>query len=129
MLACTTMQAASALRPRRGGARRDGMEVLLSRAGLVEALRLTEPLLPLRSPEPLLEHVLLKADGNDCTLLAYDREVALRWRLDAEVVRPGAALLHGRRLLALLRQAQDGSLQVEAHGETVRLRSTGLTCA
>ncbi len=53
------------------------MQVVVPRAALVEALRLAEPLLPFRSPEPLLQHVLLQANPHDCTLLAFDREVAL----------------------------------------------------
>jgi DNA polymerase-3 subunit beta len=104
------------------------MQVVLPRAPLVEDLRLAERLLPARSPEPLLEHVLIRAAGRDCTLMAYDREVALWLRLTAEVERPGAAVVHGRRLLALLRQTDAESLRVEAVGPAVRLRAPGFLC-
>ena len=104
------------------------MQVVLPRAPLVEDLRLVERLLPLRSPEPLLEQVLLRAGDHECTLLAYDREVALWLRLAAEVESPGAALLPGRRLLALLRQADVEALRLERAGDVVRLRAPGLTC-
>src|SRR5262245_61015004 len=105
------------------------MQVVLPRAPLVEGLRLAEPLLPPRAPEPLREHVLLRAGGQGCTLLAGDGAVALWLRLDAEVRRPGAALVPGRRLLALLRQAEAETLQVEAApGGAVRLLAAGLVC-
>jgi DNA polymerase III subunit beta len=104
------------------------MQVVLPRVPLVEDLRLAERLLPPHSPEPLLEQVLLRAGGRDCTLLAYDREVALWLRLAAEVERPGSVLLPGRRLLALLRQADVEAIRVERAGDAVRLRAPGLTC-
>jgi DNA polymerase-3 subunit beta len=104
------------------------MQVVLPRAPLIEDLRLAERLLPLRSPEPPLEHVLLRAGEHDCTLLAYDREVALWLRLAGEVERPGTALLPGRRLLALLRQADAETLCLERIGDAVRLSAPGLTC-
>jgi DNA polymerase-3 subunit beta len=104
------------------------MQVVLPRAPLVEDLRLAERLLPLHSTEPLLENVLLRAGERDCTLLAYDREVALWLRLAGEVERPGAALLPGRRLLALLRQADAEAIRLERAGDVVRLRAPGLTC-
>jgi DNA polymerase-3 subunit beta len=104
------------------------MQVVLPRAPLVEDLRLAERLLPVRATEPLLEHVLLRAGDRECTLLAYDREVALWLRLAAEVERPGAALVPGRRLLAVLRQADAETVRLETAGEAVRLDSGGLTC-
>jgi DNA polymerase-3 subunit beta len=104
------------------------VQVILPRDPLVEDLRLVERLLPLRSPEPSLEHVLVRAGGRDCTLLAYDREVALWLRLAAEVERPGTALVPGRRLLALLRQSDAETVCLERAAEVVRLRAPGLTC-
>jgi DNA polymerase-3 subunit beta len=104
------------------------MQILLPRAPLVEDLRLAEYLLPLRSPEPVLENVLLRARERDCTLLAYDREVALWQAVTAEVEQPGAALVPGRRLLALLRQASADTLRFEQAQEAVRLLAPGLTC-
>src|SRR4051812_9921831 len=102
MLVCTCFQQACAgAGPGEG---RPAMQLIVPRQQMAEALRLAEPLLPLRSPEPLLEHVLIRAEGAGCTLLACDREVSLCLPLDAEVRRPGAALVPGRRLAALLRQ-------------------------
>src|SRR5207237_9403920 len=61
-------------------------------------------------------------------LLAYDREVALWQAVSAEVERPGAVLLPGRRLLAVLRQAGAETLRLEQEQEHVRLLAAGLTC-
>jgi DNA polymerase-3 subunit beta len=104
------------------------MQVTLSRVPLAEDLRLAERLLPLRSPEPVLEHVLLRAGPAGCTLVAHDREVTLWLPLAGEVSRPGAALLPGRRLLALLRPTAAETIQVEREGVVVRLQAPGLTC-
>ncbi len=89
------------------------MRVTLPRNPLVEDLRLAERLLPTRSPEPLLEHVLLRAGTGDCTLIASDREITLWLRLQAEVEQAGADLLPGRRLLTLLRAVSAETLRLE----------------
>src|SRR4051794_15808701 len=132
MFSCTAVRAdyseAEWLRRVAGGGGNPPMQVVLPRIPLVEDLRLAERLLPLRSPEPLLEQVLLRADERGCTLLAYDREVALWLRLAGEVEQSGAALLPGRRLLALLRQAGAEMLRVEQTGGAVRLGAPGLVC-
>jgi DNA polymerase-3 subunit beta len=104
------------------------MQVTLPRAPLLEDLRLAERLLPLRSPEPLLEHFMLRAGARGCTLLAHDREVALWLPLAGEVQRPGTTLLPGRRVLALLRQVGAETVQVERNDDLVYLRAPGLTC-
>jgi DNA polymerase-3 subunit beta len=103
------------------------MQAVVPRAALVEALRIAEPLLPFRSPEPLLEHVLLQAGPHGCTLLAFDPEVALWLAIPAEVGQPGQALLPGRRLLALVRQADAEALRLERAGDAVLLTAPGLT--
>jgi DNA polymerase-3 subunit beta len=104
------------------------MQVVLPRAPLVEGLRLAERLLPARSPDPLLQHVLLRADGEDCTLLAHDREVALWLRLAAQVGRPGSAMVPGRRLLAVLRVSGAEAVRLGREGDDLCLRAPGLTC-
>src|SRR4051812_7773792 len=104
------------------------MHLILARQPLLEALRLAEPLLPPRSPEPLLEHVLLRAESVGCTLLACEREVSLCLPVAADVRRPGAALVPGRRLAALLRQVEAGAVELRADAAAVRLGAPGLTC-
>src|SRR5262245_30270719 len=104
------------------------MQVTLPRAALVADLRLAERVLPARSPEPLLDHVLLRAGPTGCTLLATDREVALWLHLQAEVARPGTVLLPARQALAFLRESAAESLRLEQDGDGVRLSTAGATC-
>jgi DNA polymerase-3 subunit beta len=104
------------------------MQVTLPRAALVADLRLAERVLPARSPEPLLDHVLLRADPTGCTLLATDREVALWLQLKAEVAHPGTVLLPARQALAFLRESAAESLRLEQDGDAARLSAAGATC-
>jgi DNA polymerase-3 subunit beta len=104
------------------------MQVTLPRATLVADLRLAERVLPARSPEPLLDHVLIRAEPPGCTLLATDREVALWLQLEAEVARPGTVLLPARQALAFLRESAAESLRLEQDGDAVRLSAAGATC-
>jgi DNA polymerase-3 subunit beta len=104
------------------------MQVTLPRMPLVTDLRLAERLLPLRSPETVLEHVLLLAGPSGCTLLATDREVALWLQLEGEVEQPGTALLPARQALAFLREAGAETVRLEQEDDGVRVRAAGATC-
>lgn len=103
------------------------MQITLPRAALVEDLRLAERLLPVRSPEPALRYVLLRAGGRGTTLLATDRELSLWLDQEAVVERPGSALLPLRHLLPLLRESEAETLRLELADGVLRLRAGGLT--
>src|SRR5262245_55701908 len=104
------------------------MKVVLARAPLLDDLRLTERLLPLRSPDLLLTHVLLQAGDSVCTLLAHDREIALWLRLQGQVEQPGSTLLPLRQLLAFVRESGAETLRLERDDDRVLLRAPGVTC-
>jgi DNA polymerase-3 subunit beta len=104
------------------------MRATVERAPLVDDLRLAERLLPIRSPEPLLEHVLLRGDSEGVVLVANDRELALCLRLDARVEEGGTALLPARRVLAFLREAAFDAVEIDANESLLRLRAPGVTC-
>jgi DNA polymerase III subunit beta len=104
------------------------MKVVLTRALLLDDLRLAERLLPLRSPDLLLTHVLLQAGDSVCTLVAHDREIALWLRLHGQVEQPGSALLPLRQLLAFVRESGAETLRLERDDDRVLLRAPGATC-
>src|SRR5262249_2839257 len=104
------------------------MRVTLARAALLTDLRLPDRVLPARSPEPPVECVLLRTTDLGCTLLAYDREVALWLDLPAHAERPGAVLLPARQTLALLRESSADTLQIARTDDGICLQADGLTC-
>jgi DNA polymerase III subunit beta len=111
-----------------GPVRKEDMKVVLARAPLLDDLRLAERLLPLRSPDLLLTHVLLQAGDSVCTLLVHDREIALWLRLQGQVEQPGSALLPLRQLLAFVRECGAETLRLERDDDRVLLRGPGVTC-
>src|SRR5262245_66263567 len=104
------------------------MRVTLARAALLTDLRLAERVLPARSPESALECVLLRTTDLGCTLLAYDREVALWIDLPAHAERPGAVLLRARQTLALLRETTADPAHIARPDTGICRTGHGLTC-
>src|SRR5688572_13094132 len=77
-----------------------------------------------RGTRPILQHVLLKAQGTSLELLATDLEVALRCRHQPLMVEePGAVALPAATLLSILREAQGETIDLSTDGNVALLRS------
>ncbi|HBI41551.1 MAG TPA: DNA polymerase III subunit beta, partial [Planctomycetales bacterium] len=94
---------------------RTNMRARCRREGLLSACQLASAALPAREVKPILRNLKAVAADGRCTLMATDLEVGIR--LDVQglaIEEPGEAILPAARLIAILREAHDEELTIEA---------------
>ena len=102
------------------------MKILCDRTALQEAVSVVSSVVPLKTTKPILQNLLVKADGDGITLFATDLEMAARVRLDTvKVSRKGNALLPARETAALLRELSDPTVTLECTDQRSRIESGG----
>jgi DNA polymerase-3 subunit beta len=91
------------------------MKILCDRQKLQEAIAVVGGLAPLKTPKPILQNILFRADADGVTIHATDLEVSARVELDAvKVDRPGAILLPARETAALFRELDEPTVSLLA---------------
>ena len=91
------------------------MRVLCHREGLLAACQLASVAVTTRDVKPVLRNLKAIADDGRCTLMATDLELGIR--LDVQgltIEEPGEAILPAAKLVAILREARDDQLSIEA---------------
>ncbi len=97
------------------------MKILCDRQQLQEAFSVVSGIAPLKTPKPIIQNVLLKAEGDSLSFFATDMEMSAKVTIDSvKVSKPGMALLPARETNALLRELSDPTLSIE----TKEFRST-----
>ena len=103
------------------------MRARCRREGLLSACQLAGTALPAREVKPILRNFKAVADDGRCTLMATDLEVGIR--LDVQgltIEEPGEAILPAARLIAILREATDEELSIEADQAACTVRGATL---
>jgi len=99
------------------------MKVRCDRRALQDIVGLVGGATASRGTRPILQHVLVKAQGSDLELLATDLEVALRCRHRPLLVEePGAVALPAGTLTGILREAQGETVDLSTDGSVALLR-------
>src|SRR5262245_13973478 len=91
------------------------MKAQCHREGLLAACQLTSAAMPAKDLKPILKNLKAVARDGRCTLIATDLEVGIR--LDVQgltIEEPGEAILPAAKLIAILREARDEQLSIEA---------------
>ncbi|MEU5718970.1 DNA polymerase III subunit beta [Streptomyces sp. NPDC020403] len=99
------------------------MEFRIERGALTDAVAWAARVLPARSPVPVLGGLLLDAADGRLRVSGLDFEASARVETEARVLRPGRALVMGRRLLDICKVLPDGP--VECAVEASRFTVTG----
>ena len=66
------------------------MEIHIERNELLAGLYLAQGIVDRRLVAPILGNVLITTEGDEIRMMATDQEIALRRRLEGEIVSPGA---------------------------------------
>jgi DNA polymerase-3 subunit beta len=104
------------------------MKILADRKGLLEALNAVSAAVPARSPKPILQNVLLRADPEGSTLAGTDLEVGIEARvLGVQVEGPGMAVLPPQRLGQFLKAVTDEQVSIEVRGDKLLIRGRKAT--
>ena len=102
------------------------MKILCDRTALLEAVNVVSSVVPNKTTKPILQNVLLAADGESISLFATDLEMAARVELDSvKVSKQGTALLPGKETAALLRELSDPTVTLESSELRCRIDSGG----
>ncbi|MBL8739029.1 MAG: DNA polymerase III subunit beta [Planctomycetes bacterium] len=102
------------------------MKILCDRTALLEAVNVVSSVVPVKTPKPILQNLLVRADGDSITLFATDLEMAARVELDSvKVARKGTVLLPARETAALLRELSDPTVTLESSEQRCRIESGG----
>src|SRR5215831_16380620 len=103
------------------------MKALCHREGFLAACQLTSAAIPAKDLKPILKNLKAVAGEGRCTLIATDMEVGIR--LDVQgltIEEPGEAILPAAKLTAILREARDEQLSIEADPTACVVRGASL---
>lgn len=89
------------------------MKFKITRNGFVESLKTVQNIVPARSSLPVLQNVLLKAEGGRLELTASDIDMTVRTSAECETVEPGASTLPVKMLFSTMSKAPEGVVEVE----------------
>lgn len=102
------------------------MKILCDRTVLQEAVNVVSSVVPVKTTKPILQNILVRAEGDGITLFATDLEMAARVHLDAvKVQKKGKVLLPARETSALLRELSDPTVTLESTENRCRIESGG----
>jgi DNA polymerase-3 subunit beta len=99
------------------------MKYVCDRLALQDALSATSSVTLTRTPKPILQCVRITAEADCLTLIAYDQEVGLRYRIrEVEVSSPGETLVPGDRLGPIIRESSDETMAFEICDNLLHIR-------
>lgn len=104
------------------------MKLLCDRQQLQEAFAIVAGIVPAKSPKPILQSVLVRAEKDSVVFFSTDLEMAARVTLDSvKVSQPGRVLLPARETGALLREIADPTISLETKEFRCEIESGGGT--
>jgi DNA polymerase-3 subunit beta len=99
------------------------MKIVCHREGLLSACQLASVAVAARDVKPVLRNLKAVVDSDRCTLMATDLELGTRLEVRGiKALEPGEALLPAGRTLAVLREATDEELTIEAGPDACFIR-------
>ena len=103
------------------------MKIVCHREGLLSACQLASAAVAARDVKPVLKNLKAVVKDDRCTLMATDLELGIRLEVRGITVEePGEALLPTSRLVAILREATDEELTIEAGPESCIIRGASV---
>lgn len=97
------------------------------RESFLAACQLVSAAVSARDVKPILRNIKIIADGDRCTLIATDLEVGIRFDVQNLVIQEsGEAILPAAKLIAILREARDTRLSIEADTSACVVRGASL---
>jgi len=99
------------------------MKARVNRQELAEALGVARSVAPSRTPKPILQGVLLKAESDRLWLLATDLEVGVRFMVaQVEVDQTGQVAVSAEKFNDIVRESADDVLAIESDDSVCHIR-------
>jgi DNA polymerase-3 subunit beta len=103
------------------------MRAECDRESFLSACQLVSAAVSSRDVKPILRNFKVIVEGDRCTLMATDLELGIRFDVQNLIIQePGEAILPAIRLIAILREARDTRLSIEADPTTCVVRGASL---
>ena len=103
------------------------MKADCDRESLLSACQLVSAAVSSRDVKPILRNFKIIAEDDRCILMATDLELGIRFDVQSLIIQePGEAILPAARLVAILREARDERLSIEADATNCVVRGSSL---
>ncbi|MBW3539829.1 MAG: DNA polymerase III subunit beta [Planctomycetes bacterium] len=100
------------------------MKLHCHRPSLAAAFQIVSGVVPTRTPKDILRNVKLHVADGKAILIGTDQEVGIRYEIPGvETDSAGEALLQTGRVISILRELTDDTLELEVTEEAVRIKS------
>ena len=83
-----------------------------SAANLIEALQIATKALPSRTPNQILEGVMIETDMNEVILTCSDERITIVTRFEAQVDEPGRGVVPGKLFNEIVRRLSEGDIEL-----------------
>ncbi len=88
------------------------MRFTCNAAKLIEGLQIATKALASRTPNQILEGVLIETDSNEVVLTCSDERITIVTRFDANVTEPGRGVVPGKLFNEIVRRLPDGDIEI-----------------
>jgi DNA polymerase III subunit beta len=100
------------------------MKLHCHKNSLMTAFQVVSGVIPSRTPKEILRNVKIEARDGSVTLSGTDQEIGIRYNLPGvEIEIPGETLLPTARMISILRELSDSSVDLELTDGGVQIRS------
>lgn len=100
------------------------MKFAIPKEALLAELQILQGIVEKRNTMPILANILMNVSAADIELTGTDLEVGLRTHLAAEIEKPGAITVNGKKIFEIVKSLPEGqSVQVELKDETLDIRA------
>jgi DNA polymerase-3 subunit beta len=100
------------------------MKFSLPKETFLEELQILQGIVEKRNTMPILANIMMNVSGEDIELVGTDLEVGLRTHLGAEIARPGAITVNGKKIFEIVKSLPEGQkVEVELKDETLEIKA------
>lgn len=100
------------------------MKFSLPKESLLEELQVLQGIVEKRNTMPILANILMNVSGTDIELVGTDLEVGLRTHIGADIEKPGAITVNGKKIFEIVKSLPEGQkVEVELKDETLEIRA------
>ena len=93
---------------------------------LIEALQIVTKALPTRTPNQILEGILVETDMNEVILTCSDERITIVTRMEAYVTEPGRGVVPGKLFNEIIRRLPEGDIEIDMNDRFVfTIRGSG----
>jgi len=100
------------------------MKFSLPKEAFLAELQILQGIVEKRNTMPILANILMNAAGSEIELVGTDLEVGLRTHVGADIAKPGAITVNGKKIFEIVKSLPEGqAVEVELKDETLEIRA------